>query len=61
MEYDNIISLAPKSNYKKIMIMRDSWNNGNTKDGSILCENDKSIRRRYGSYSRIVKVSINIK
>ena len=28
-EYDNIISLAKKSNYKKIMIMRNSWNNGN--------------------------------
>ena len=28
-EYDNIISLARKSNFKKIMIMRDSWGNGN--------------------------------
>ena len=28
-EYDNIISLAKKSDYKKIMIMRDSWQNGN--------------------------------
>lgn len=28
-EYENIISLAKKSNYKKIMIMRDSWNDGN--------------------------------
>lgn len=28
-EYDNIISLARKSNLKKIMIMRDSWENGN--------------------------------
>lgn len=25
MEYDNIIALAKKSNYKKIMIIRDSW------------------------------------
>ena len=29
MEYDNIIALAKKSNYKKIMIIRDSWENGN--------------------------------
>ena len=29
MEYDNIISLAQKSNYKKIMIMRNSWGRGN--------------------------------
>lgn len=29
MEYDNIISLAKKSNYKKIMIVRDSWGKGN--------------------------------
>ena len=29
MEYDNIISLAKKSNYKKIMIMKNSWANGN--------------------------------
>ena len=28
-EYDNIISLAKKNNFKKIMIMRNSWNNGN--------------------------------
>ena len=29
MEYDNIISLAKKSNYKKIVIMRNSWATGN--------------------------------
>lgn len=28
-EYDNIMSLAKKSGYKKIMIMRNSWNFGN--------------------------------
>jgi len=28
-EYDNIMSLAKKHNLKKIMIMRDSWSNGN--------------------------------
>ena len=28
-EYDNIISLAKKHNLKKIMIMRNSWNQGN--------------------------------
>lgn len=28
-EYDNIISLAKKNNFKKIMIMRNSWNYGN--------------------------------
>lgn len=29
MEYDNIIALAKQSEYKKIMIMRNSWGNGN--------------------------------
>ncbi len=28
-EYDNIMSLAKKHNFKKIMIMRNSWSNGN--------------------------------
>lgn len=28
-EYDNIMSLAKKANFKKIIIMRDSWNYGN--------------------------------
>lgn len=28
-EYDNIIGLARTRKVKKIMIMRDSWNNGN--------------------------------
>ena len=28
-EYDNIISLAKQYNFRKIMIMRNSWNNGN--------------------------------
>ena len=28
-EYDNIICLAKKHNFKKIMIMRNSWNYGN--------------------------------
>lgn len=28
-EYDNIMNLAKKYNFKKIMIMRNSWNNGN--------------------------------
>ena len=28
-KYDNIMSLAKESNYKKIMIMRNSWSNGN--------------------------------
>ena len=28
MEYDNIISLAKKSNYKKIMIIKKGWANG---------------------------------
>ncbi len=28
-EYENIMNLAKKYNFKKIMIMRDSWNNGN--------------------------------
>ena len=27
-EYDNIMSLAKKAGYKKIMIMRNSWGNG---------------------------------
>ena len=29
IEYDTILSLARKSNFKKIMIIRDSWNTGN--------------------------------
>jgi len=29
IEYDTILLLAKKSNFKKIMIMRDSWNAGN--------------------------------
>ncbi len=28
-EYDTILSLVRESNFKKIMIMRDSWNTGN--------------------------------
>ena len=28
IEYDIILSLAKKSNFKKIIIMRDSWNAG---------------------------------
>lgn len=28
IEYDTILSLARKSNFKKIMIIRDSWNTG---------------------------------
>lgn len=28
-EYDNIMNLAKKHNLKKIMIMRNSWSNGN--------------------------------
>ena len=28
-EYDTILALARKSNFKKIMIIRDSWNTGN--------------------------------
>ena len=28
-DYDNIMSLAKMHNFKKIMIMRNSWNNGN--------------------------------
>ena len=28
-EYDNIISLAKKHNFSKIMIMKNSWSNGN--------------------------------
>ena len=28
-EYDNIISLAKQNGFKKIMIMRNSWANGN--------------------------------
>lgn len=28
-EYDNIMSLAKQAGYKKIMVMRDSWNDGN--------------------------------
>ena len=28
-EYDNILNLARKHNFKKIMIMRNSWNTGN--------------------------------
>ncbi|MEG0898356.1 MAG: hypothetical protein RSF40_01420 [Oscillospiraceae bacterium] len=28
-EYDNIMNLAKKHGFKKIMIMRDSWNDGN--------------------------------
>lgn len=28
-EYDNIMSLAKKHDLKKIMIMRNSWSNGN--------------------------------
>ena len=27
-EYDNIMALAKKANYKKIMIMRNSWGQG---------------------------------
>lgn len=28
-EYDTILALARKSNFKKIIIIRDSWNTGN--------------------------------
>jgi hypothetical protein len=28
-EYDNIMSLAKKAGYKKIMVMRNSWGQGN--------------------------------
>lgn len=28
-EYDNIMALSKKADYKKIMIMRDSWSYGN--------------------------------
>lgn len=28
-EYDNIMNLAKEHNFKKIMIMRNSWGNGN--------------------------------
>ena len=28
-DYDNIIALARSVNFKKIMIMRNSWNTGN--------------------------------
>lgn len=43
-EYDNIISLAKKHNYKKIMIMRNSWNKGN------WCIVNKVIVNKDGKY-----------
>ena len=43
-EYDNIMALAKASGYKKIMIMRNSWNNGN------WCIVNKVILKPDGKY-----------
>lgn len=48
-EYDNIISLAKKSNYKKIMIMRNSWGKGNwCIVNKIVIKPDKKYGYAYG-------------
>lgn len=47
--YDNIISLAKKSNYKKIMIMRNSWDKGNwCIVNKIVIKPDKKYGYAYG-------------
>ena len=48
-EYDTILSLAIKSNFKKIMIIRDSWNAGNwCIVNSIEIKPDGKYCRPYG-------------
>ncbi len=48
-EYDNIISLAKKSNYKKIMIMRNSWGKENwCIVNKIVIKPDKKYGYAYG-------------
>lgn len=48
-QYDNIISLAKKSNYKKIMIMRNSWGKGNwCIVNKIIIKPDKKYGYAYG-------------
>ena len=51
-EYDNIISLAKKSNYKKIMIMRNSWGKENwCIVNKIVIKPDKKIWLRLWTYT----------
>jgi hypothetical protein len=44
--YDNIMNLARENNYKKIMIMRNSWGEGN------WCRVDKVIYNPDGKYGK---------
>ncbi len=48
-EYDNIMSLAKKHNFKKIMIMRNSWNNGNwCIVNKVVLKSDEKYGYTYG-------------
>lgn len=48
-DYDNIMSLAQKHNFKKIMIMRNSWNNGNwCIVNKVVFKPDKKYGYAYG-------------
>lgn len=48
-EYDNIMSLAQKHNFKKIMIMRNSWNTGNwCIVNKVVFKPDKKYGYAYG-------------
>ena len=44
-EYDNILNLAKKHNFKKIMIMRNSWSHGN------WCIVNKIVVKSGGKYA----------
>lgn len=47
--YDNIMGLAKKHNFKKIMIMRNSWNNGNwCIVNKVVFKPDKKYGYAYG-------------
>lgn len=48
-EYDNIMSLARKHNFKKIMIMRNSWGYGNwCIVNKVVFNRDKKYGHAYG-------------
>ena len=48
-EYDNIMNLAQKLNFKKIMIMRNSWNTGNwCIVNKVVFKPDKKYGYAYG-------------
>ena len=48
-EYDNVMSLTRKHNFKKIMIMRNSWDNGNwCIVNKVVFKPDKKYGYAYG-------------